>query len=454
MYEYRLNDYRLMYGTMYINRNHKYIDMQKYFDVVSEMEGRAKGGYAMILHAHLSEIICNRPPASRLNISMHISTRSGLITNDQNMEDFLLSTGYLNCNGEYLLKIASYRSWYKVFKCMVKIGLIQITRFKISTMIPIQGRFLPIPYAYVAFLSRLKHDSNLRNAIQQSLIDSPKKMKENYLKMDKEDIIDEIVRVKTRNIPTDKYSDLSGIIFKDISDKYPYKWGRNYEDRENLKNNRENFLENFSEKFLEIFSGNNPGNNEPKDQNEEIELLPEINKISTSKKVISEINKIDKIEEVQNKNIKVEKEIKKLYADRTTDEITEDLKNNININDIEYKRYKKYEISKSKKCTDNKINEIQYPELIQTNWVDLVDSDESSQNKSNDSNNSNNSIDDLHFDLFGTPIELSSNDLDTGKSDDLIINIDGKDILDDLKSNDSNDSNHLRKRNTPSSFFD
>jgi hypothetical protein len=250
-----VNNYLQMYGTIFANQNHKYIQMERYYAIIGKLEGRTKAGYAMILHNHCAQITCNRTPGVHSNIFMYIDNGKGSINNSKEMKEWICQTGWMNCNGEHLLDIASNEVWWVVYKAMLDIGLLKAQSGTLRVMIPIEGRFLPIPYAHVAFLSRVKKDSDLSSAIIKALSDIPERIRTNLAELPKEDLIDELVKIRTKNIVPSKSSEVYKMLFEEISAKHPHEWGKNPEK------NRENFLEKISENFSEIIPKKNPEKN-------------------------------------------------------------------------------------------------------------------------------------------------------------------------------------------------
>ena len=47
-----VNNYMQMYGTLFSNQKHPYIQLYRYYDTIGRLEGRTKTAYAMILHSH------------------------------------------------------------------------------------------------------------------------------------------------------------------------------------------------------------------------------------------------------------------------------------------------------------------------------------------------------------------------------------------------------------------
>lgn len=242
-----INNYKQMYGNLFINQTHKHIQLDRYYDLVGKLEGKTKTMYAMILHSHIAQTICNRVPGIQFNIFMYIDTKKGTIANAKDMKAWMLKTGWMNCNGAHLLKIASPSTWHIVYKTMLNIGLLEENAGILRCSIPIDGRFLPIPYAYVAFLSRLKRDGQLNTSISKALSSVPDKMRSSLDELPKEEIIDEIIRLKTKGLVSGRKSEVYRMLYEEISAKYPHKW--NDENNKNF-NNRENFLENILEKGI------------------------------------------------------------------------------------------------------------------------------------------------------------------------------------------------------------
>lgn len=287
-----LNNYLQMYGTIFANKNNKYIELSRYYDLIGKLEGRTKTVYAMLLHSHIAGVICNRSPGMHLNIFMYIDNRKGIISNSKDMKKWILSTDWMNCNGKHLLDIASADVWWIVYKSMIDVGLLSTTAGVLRVMIPINGRFLPLPYAYVAFLSRVKKDSELTKLISKTIAETPDKMRTSLKDTPKEDLIDEIVRMKTKDLTLSKNSEVFKMLHEEISNKFPHKWGNNLENK--VQKNRENFLENISEKIIENKVENNLENNVKnnsenipgfKTAEEIVELIPEnISKDKSNKK--------------------------------------------------------------------------------------------------------------------------------------------------------------------------
>lgn len=232
-----INNYLQMYGTVFANQNHKYIQLNKYYDLIGRLEGKSKAAYAMILHNHIAQISCNRTNAVHFNIFMYIDTKSGSINNSKEMREWIEKTGWMNCNGKHLFKIASNEVWWIVYKAMIDVGLLEQRSGILKALIPIEGRFLPIPYAYVAFLSRLKKDSELKGQIQKALMSAPDKMKKNLEELSKEDLIKELVKIKTNGYNSSKNSELFKMIFEEIRSAYPHQWGQYKKENKNNSGN-------------------------------------------------------------------------------------------------------------------------------------------------------------------------------------------------------------------------
>lgn len=257
-----INNYLQMYGTLFSNQTHKYIQLDRYYDLVGQVEGKTKAAYAMILHSHIAQVTCNRSPGVHFNIFMYIDSEKGTISNSTEMKEWLERTGWMNCNGKHLLAIASHEVWWVVYKCMLDVGLIKAQAGALRAMIPIQGRFLPIPYATVAFLSRIKKDGELGSEIQQALLSIPSKVKANLENLPKEDLIDELVKLKTQHVNPNRNSEIFKMIVEEVQDKYPHTWGNNpvknvqkkseKNSKKNVKNFSEKNPENFFENILEI----------------------------------------------------------------------------------------------------------------------------------------------------------------------------------------------------------
>lgn len=307
-----VNNYLNMYGTIFSNQNHKYIQLDRYYDIIGKLEGRTKAAYAMILHSHMAQVTCNRSPGVHANIFMYIDTKSGVINNSTEMKEWMCKSGWLNCNGEHLLDIASQEIWWVVYKSMMDVGLIKTQAGTLRVMIPIEGRFLPIPYAHVAFLSRVKRDSELSKAVVQALADTPDKIRTNLENLPKEDLIDELIKVKTENLIPSRNSEVYKMLMEEIQAKHPHQWGKNPEK------NRENFLEKISENFSEIIPEKNPekkseinSENNPtentldfpgeKTVEEIVELIPEkISQDKSKKEKSKTIQKVLPVDQIHN----------------------------------------------------------------------------------------------------------------------------------------------------------
>ena len=265
-----INNYLLMYGTLFSNQQHPYIQLHRYYDIVGRLEGKTKAAYAMILHSHIAQTICNRKPGIKSSIFMYIDNGKGSINNSTEMKEWMLQSDWMNCNGAHLLEIASAEVWWIVYKALLDVGLLATRAGTLRAMVPINGRMLPIPYAYVAFLSRLKKDVNLKSQIQKALSDAPDKIKANLENLPKEDLINELIRIKTIGLNTSKKGELFKLLFNEVSTKYPHGWNNSPENIP--EKNRENFLEKISEKIpgkiLENFSEKNPENFSEKNSQE------------------------------------------------------------------------------------------------------------------------------------------------------------------------------------------
>ena len=257
-----INNYLLMYGTLFSNQKHPYIQLPRYYDIVGRLEGKTKSAYAMILHSHIAQTICNRKPGIKSSIFMYIDNGKGSINNSTEMKEWMLQSDWMNCNGAHLLEIASAEVWWIVYKALLDVGLLATRAGTLRAMVPINGRMLPIPYAYVAFLSRLKKDVNLKSQIQKALSDTPNKIKANLENLPKEDLINELIRIKTRGLNTSKKGELFKMLFDEVSTKYPHGWNNSSENIP--EKNRENFFQKISEKIpekiMENFSEKNPEN--------------------------------------------------------------------------------------------------------------------------------------------------------------------------------------------------
>ena len=301
-----INNYLQMYGTLFSNQKHPYIQLQRYYEIIGRLEGKAKSANAMILHSHIAQITCNRGPGIHANIFMHIDSEKGTISNSTEMKEWMLKDGWMNCSGGHLLEIASNEVWWVVYKAMMDVGLITGKAGVLRAMVPINGRFLPIPYAYVAFLSRLKKDSDLKTQIQKALSDVPSKIKTNLENLPKEDLINELIKLKTQGISSSKKSELFKLLFDEITTKFPHTWG------DNPVKNRENFLENIAENF--------PGNNSGKKSEKNPENFSEKNLENNSENIFQEItveNILEKIPEKIAEDISKQKgeQVKELPID-------------------------------------------------------------------------------------------------------------------------------------------
>ncbi len=256
-----VNNYLQMHGTVFANKNNKYIQLSRYYDLIGKIEGKTKAGYAMLLHSHISETICNRSPGVHLNVFMYIDNKKGFINNSKEMKVWMLKTGWMDCNAAHLLDIASADVWWIVYKSMLDVGLLSSSAGTLRVMIPINGRFLPLPYAYVAFLSRVKKDSVLSKLIKSTIADTPDKIRTSLLETPKEDLIDEIVRMKTKGLSTSKNSEIYKMLHSEISSQFPAQWG---DTGKKVEKNRENFLEKISEKISEKIIENKVENNPEK----------------------------------------------------------------------------------------------------------------------------------------------------------------------------------------------
>lgn len=296
-----VNNYMQMIGTLSANQNHKYIQLYRYFDVISKLEGRAKAAYAMILHQHLANVTCNRAPGVRSNIFMYIDNEQGSILNSKDMKAFMEKTGWMNCEGQHLLKIASPEVWWLVFKAMLELGLINVRSGMLRVMYPIEGRFLPIPYAYVAFLSRVKKDNTLSKSILESMAKTPQEIRTNLESLTKEDLINEFIKLKTQNLQASKSNPIYQLLFDEVQAKYPHSWGTSQEKNrlsfieKIMENISENNPEKISEKISGNFSGKNPekkpenipGINSPKEIANKIqEYIPEKKEPISSTKIL------------------------------------------------------------------------------------------------------------------------------------------------------------------------
>lgn len=246
-----VNNYLQMYGTMFANQNHKYIQLNRYYDLIGRLEGKSKAAYAMLLHNHIAQVSCNRTNGVHFNIFMYIDTASGIIKNSKEMREWIEKTGWMNCNGNHLFNIASNEVWWIVYKAMLDIGLIEQRSGILKALIPIEGRFLPIPYAYVAFLSRLKKDSELRTQIHQALMSAPDKMRANLEELPKEDLINELIKIKTKGYNSSKNSELSKMVFDEIRTAFPHQWGQYQKENPNDPENILGELSEISEKKIQ-----------------------------------------------------------------------------------------------------------------------------------------------------------------------------------------------------------
>lgn len=399
-----VNNYLQMYGTLFSNQKHKYIQLHKYYDLIGKIEGRTKAAYAMLLHSHIAQVTCNRSPGVHANIFMHIDTQKGHISNSKEMKEWMLKTGWMDCNGGHLLQIASQEVWWLVYKAMLDVGLISQRSGVLRAMVPIEGRFLPVPYAYVAFLSRIKRDSEMDNQIQKALSDVPKKVRANLENLPKEDLIDELVKLKTQDLSTSKNSEVFKMLREEISAKYPHQWGKNPEKK------RENFAEKISEKISENFSENNleknPENNSEKNMENFSENIPGTNSAEKivekiPEKISEDISKKDvkpnvkelPIEDLHNfesnkskrnrkASPKIQSEPQKI-PDSVTDEDKLFFADEVTAHDVE-----KFRKNKSEKNVDD----------VSENFADLDDFDITGDTDS---------IPDLpqeNFDIFGLPI--------------------------------------------------
>lgn len=244
------NDYRLMLGTIFSNTNHEYIQLPKYYDIIARLKTKPMMGYAMTLHHHLSGAMCNRKPSPRKDICLYIENEKGRITNKDEMEKFLSEEGYLKNNGAYLLNLASSATWYSTLKNLLDIGLLDLSGGKLKSMIPIEGRFLPIPYAYVAFLSRLKRDSNIKNSISEKLSKIPEELTNQLQSFNKDDLVKEIVNLRTKDLKIHNKSELFKSLYSEIKKEFPHKWGRPSE----AESNANSFLDKVLEKIPSLDS--------------------------------------------------------------------------------------------------------------------------------------------------------------------------------------------------------
>lgn len=397
-----------MMGTLQANQNHEYVQLYRYFDVIGRLEGRTKAGYAMLLHSHFAQVTCNRSPGLHFNIFMYIDNENGSINNSTQMKEFMLMDGWMNCNAAHLLKIASHEVWWVVYKAMIELGLIRVSKGTLRVMFPVEGRFLPIPYAHVALLSRIKKDSNTSKAVLEALAQLPSKMRTNLEELPKEDLINEFIKLKTENLTPTKSNPVYKLLMEEIKLNNPHQWGKNPEKK------RENFLEKISEKIVEKNIEKNP---EINSENNNPENIPEIITTNIAEKIIqlkpeknkmeSNVLPVDEIHNFERSDIKPRKKRDPITSISAPENQSDDYK-------IDYKISLEDTIFYAEETTGKDLKKIQesIPETKPENEIE----------KFAPSDMDDEIIEELPesaYDMFGLEIESDLNDNDN----DLVISI-------------------------------
>jgi len=225
-------DYSRVLGTLMQNMNHKYVDMNRYYNILGQVTGPKIFAYGIMFHQHLLRRSLDRAPGKSNIVGLRIeSSRIGSFTNSAQLRNWMLQEGWMRFDGAYFLKMAGEKTWHDIVIKMQEIGLIEINKHNgICSMIPVEGRFLPPVYAYVALLSRFKRDSEIKNMVRDTMEQSPGMIRKMAEAKTKEELVEEVVMLRGENLR--KFTDpnynkeMFRSIVERVQEKFPHKFYR------------------------------------------------------------------------------------------------------------------------------------------------------------------------------------------------------------------------------------